>query len=180
MVPGRASMASINEGLSLVAECAERSHLPGSIRRVTRPTWAVVTLMRIGDSTLADSFFSRDTLARVDVLRVDMWNDQYIKVLREVQSVVAKTDPLEGHNLALRIAQVVPEILSRLCVKSSLDRRNEVFALLRELYSHPEPRKYPGTAHLTGRLLGSLPLHYGSRRDRMGFLRTLHSTYRTS
>jgi len=119
------------------------------------PTWAVVTLMRIGDSKLADSFFSRDTLARVDVPRVDMWIDQYIKVLRGAQSIVAKTDPLEGYNLALRIAQIVPEILSRLCVKSSLDRRNEVFALLRELYDNPEPLKYSGTAHLTERLLGS-------------------------
>jgi hypothetical protein len=119
------------------------------------PTWAVVTLMRIGDSKLADSFFSRDTLACVNVSRVDMWIDQYIKVLRGAQSIVVKTDPLEGHNIALCIAQVVPEILSRLCVKSSLDRRNEIFALLKELYDDPEPHKYPGTADLTKRLLGS-------------------------
>jgi len=117
--------------------------------------WALVTLLRIGKSNLADSFFNRESLARASVAQIDARIDYYINVLRDVQPTISEVDPRRGGNFGMRIARVVPEILSRLCVKCSPDRRDKIFSLLRELYENPEPFKYDRINHLVERLLGS-------------------------
>jgi len=129
----------------------------GTLARIAKYSsyWALATLVRIGDKKAVDEVFDRLSLARMDVPTVDSLIRRYLDSLRLAAADIATGDPRRQPNFGTLIASVVPEILSRLCCKSSRPCREQLVAWLLDVYRSEHRSKYEGVGHLVARLIES-------------------------
>ena len=132
----------------------------GTLSRIARYSsyWALVTLLRIDDAKAVDEIFDRTSLARMDTETVDNLVNRYLESLRAAFPDIEAGDWRNG-NFGTLLAQVVPEILSRLCCKCSRSARERLLDLLLEIYQWEHRWKFGGIAHLAERLLEAFPVH---------------------
>ena len=81
--------------------------------------WALVNLVRIGDAKAVDEIFDRASLAHMDTRSVDSLVESYLKSLRFAVPDIETGNRHGDQNFGTLLAEVVPEILSRLCCKCS-------------------------------------------------------------
>lgn len=129
----------------------------GTLTRIAKYSsyWALATLVRIGDRKAVDEVFDRPSLARMDTATVDSLIERYLDSLRLAAPDIATGDPRRQPNFGTLIASVVPEILSRLCCKSSRPCRERLVAWLLDVYRSEHRSKYEGVRHLVSRLIES-------------------------
>lgn len=118
------------------------------------PFWALITIFRVGDTKMAATLFNRESLAKKSAVEVDGIVDRYVEMYYKMRPDIAKTDFLGDNNLAARVARLIPEILSRLCVKCSSERAQKMLNLLKDLYTSEVG--YHGTGKFAERLIRSL------------------------
>lgn len=130
----------------------------GALPRIRRTSshWAVVTMIRTGDAKTAKHVFDRQALSRMEVPHVDELIDQYLQVLEGAEADIQTCDSFRTDNFGVLLAQLIPEILSRLCCKCSSGAKNRLLRFLLELYTSDEKSKYRGIRNLVGLLLTSL------------------------
>ncbi len=120
--------------------------------------WALATLVRINDAKAVDKIFHRASLARMNTPSVDRLIDRYLESLRLALPDIATGGRRPGATFGTVLAQVLPEILSRLCCKCSRDAREMLLDWLLEVYrSNPRPN-YQGIKNVMSRLLEALPV----------------------
>ena len=119
--------------------------------------WALATLLRIADHKMVDEIFDRASLAQLDTPHVDRLADRYLDALRSATPDIEKGHPHNDRTFATLLAEVVPEILSRLCAKCSPGVRVRLVDLLLEVYLSEHRWKYGGIRNLTVRLLEATP-----------------------
>ena len=117
-------------------------------------TWAMTTLLRIGRDEI-DSVFGRKALARMNVAKVDALVMQFIEIFRKNQTTAQAGGHFFNRTLGTRIANVIPEVLSRLCPKCSYKQREEIFKVLKWLYENQLQTNFDGVENLVSRLFGS-------------------------
>ena len=129
----------------------------GTLPRIARYSsyWALATLVRIGDENAVDEIFDRPSVARMDRPTVDSLIERYLDSLRWAAADIAMGDPRRQPNFGTLIAGVVPEILSRLCCKSSWPCRKRIVDWLLDVYRSEHLSKYDGVRHLVTRLIES-------------------------
>ncbi|OEU66098.1 MAG: hypothetical protein BA863_10300 [Desulfovibrio sp. S3730MH75] len=127
----------------------------GALQRLSKhsPYWALATLIRVGDAKAADRIFNRQSLLKYNVDDVDDLIDEYLGVLESVESDISEGDGFYVDNFGVLLAQIVPEILSRLCCKCSSDKKYLLFDFIREVYMSEHKNKYRGIYNLLKRLL---------------------------
>lgn len=120
----------------------------------TSPFWALTTFFRVGDAKMAATLFNRESLAKKSVDEVDSVVDRYVEMYYKMHPGIAKTDFFRDNTLAARVARLIPEILSRLCVKCSGARAQKMLKLLKDLYV--SEGGYHGIGKFAERLIRSL------------------------
>jgi len=140
-------------GMTLSKTSAE-----GVLSRISRTSyhWAAITMIRTGDARTVEHVFNRQALHRMDVSHVDGLVDQYLRALEGVEADIQTGDGFRTDNFGVLLAQVLPEILSRLCSKCSLGAKNRLLRFLLSIYTSDQRSKYRGIYHLAERLLASL------------------------
>lgn len=130
----------------------------GALKRIANssPYWSVALLLRIGDTKLVDSIFDREKIYKMDIQQIDDLITNYLTVINNVKPEIEKGDWFNKQNFGIRLAGVIPEILSRLCVKCSRESREKIFDFLRDIYKSEQILKYHNIAHLVERLMESL------------------------
>ena len=131
----------------------------GTLSRIARYSsyWALVTLLRIDDAKAVDEIFDRNSLARMDTETVDSLVNRYLESLRAAFPDIEAGDWRNG-NFGTLLAEVVPEVLSRLCCKCSRSARDELLDFLLEIYEWEHRWKFKGIAHLVERLFEAFPV----------------------
>ena len=124
------------------------------------PYWALITMLRLGEKDLADVLFDRNALKNVSIQDASKCANELIDMLIRCNPDIEKIDTLEKTYLAIRVAHVVPEILSRLCTKCSLETLDNILDLLKRLYESPDMFKYHGISNLMKRWIESSPDKY--------------------
>ncbi|NLA42078.1 MAG: SIR2 family protein [Smithella sp.] len=129
----------------------------GAIKRIANysPYWAFASLVRIGDSKVVDEIFNRKSMVTMDISQVDRLIDHYIAAIESIFPEIEIGDRFHQDNFAIALASVIPEILSRLCVKCSGKARLKLLAFLKILYSSDQKIKFTNVAQFTERLIGS-------------------------
>ena len=117
--------------------------------------WALATLVRIGDDKAVDEIFDRPSLACMSMSAVDSLVERYLEALRLASSDVTTGDRLRAPNFGTLLAGILPEILSRLCCKSSGIARTRLLEWLLEVYRSEHRANYQGIGRLVRRLLES-------------------------
>ena len=116
------------------------------------PYWAIVALIRIGESKAVESIFGRQTLANMSKDDVDRVVVMCLGAISQVSSVTAKGATI-NEGLIAGIAKVVPEILSRCCTKCSSGLKEKLIRLLQTVYRSTNRREYEGIDSLVYRLI---------------------------
>lgn len=123
----------------------------GTLLRISQysPFWSMVTLVRIGDQKTVDYIFNREYLSRINEVTIDELITGYVEILNKVQ------DKKQISNFSSVLAKVIPEILSRLCCKCSMESKEKLIKLLLKIYESDHKRIYSGIQNLTARLINS-------------------------
>ena len=104
--------------------------------------WAFITLLRAGDIKEVDTFFDREDMSSLNQNDADYYADLCIESLDGIQKDIAGLDaPHIEKNLAANYAEIIPEILSRLCSKCSTDTLHKILDYLVKVYSLPDKDK---------------------------------------
>ena len=132
----------------------------GTLERIAEYSsyWALATLVRINDAKAVDQIFDRASLARMSTPSVDRLIDRYLESLRLAVPDIAKGDPWGDANFGTVLAEVLPEILSRLCIKCSPSARGRLLDFLLGVYCSKHRSTYQGIRDLLRRLLETSPV----------------------
>lgn len=129
----------------------------GTLPRISQysPYWAMVTMVRIGDSITVDYIFNRKSLAKIDVTTIDSLISVHLEVLDKSQEGIQTENPNKSDNFSAVLTKVVPEILSRLCCKCSTESKTKLINFLLKIYKSDQKSNYGGIQNLTKRLISS-------------------------
>lgn len=133
----------------------------GTLPRIAQysPYWAMATMVRIGDKKVIDHIFNRDALSKMTPDFVDSLIDGYLQALEKSAIDISTKTIVHDNNFNRLLTQVIPEVLSRLCTKCSLEYKHKLIGFLFGVYKSDYKGNYDGIRHLTERLLGSFSVH---------------------
>ena len=129
----------------------------GTLSRISEHSsyWAMATMVRIGDKKVVNHIFNRTSLSRMETASVDILVAQYLKSLEQNITDIRSGNRFRNNSFGIVLAEVVPEILSRLCCKCSFDAKGKLFNFLLEVYQLDHRSNYSGIQNLTKRLMES-------------------------
>ena len=133
----------------------EKKSAEGTLSRIADYSlhWAMVSTVRIGDEKVVDHIFNRALLSRIDTASADYLIAQYLTSLEQSVADIQSGNRLYGDNFGVVLAKVIPEILSRLCCKFSLDAKEKLFGFLLGVYQSEYRGNYSRIRNLTEKLL---------------------------
>lgn len=138
----------------------------GAIARISKISlnWAISTLLRSGDSKSVESLFDRSFLFDGAESSIESLVVNLLKLMMDVDEDIARDDSFRNQSLGIHYAKIVPEILSRLCTRCSLESLKKILSFLQKVYSSPHKENYSNIDHLAQRLVSSWP------PEQMGYL----------
>lgn len=104
--------------------------------------WALISLIRIGDEKNIDVLFNRKTLAWMTQKEVDELSNSYLFVLEKSATEIQQGDTYRNNNFSISLSTIIPEILSRLCVKCSYEVKLKALSFLKGLYLSDTQTQY--------------------------------------
>jgi len=136
----------------------DASTATGTLPRIAAQSshWALVTLVRIGNTDAVEEVYDRTSLARLDPATVDNLIAVYLRAIRRATPDIESATDFDEQGFGDRLALVVPEILSRLCCKCTFDAKEELVEFLLDVYTSEHKMKYRGVRNLVQRLLEAL------------------------
>ncbi len=121
------------------------------------PNWAFISFIRSGNTKIINDIWSRRSLAFYSQKRCDELVVFYLKALRNTEIERQKSEAFYRENFAISLSTLIPEALSRLCVKCSFEVKKELLLFIRELYISYSTSKstYTGIYKLVQKLITS-------------------------
>jgi hypothetical protein len=130
----------------------------GTLKRIVNklPFWAFATLIRLGDVKVVSNVLDREYIYKMDISGIDLLIDNYLSAIENAFPDIALGNRFKKDNFAIVLASVIPEILSRLCVKCSDNARFKLLDFLNRIYLSENKHKFKKIFNLTKRLISSL------------------------
>lgn len=117
--------------------------------------WALCEATRIGDRKVADQLFDRRALSLLDQTIVDEYVATYIRTAKRISDSIEQPSGPYQTSLGNFASKAIPEILSRLCCKSSPESREKILLFIEAIYGAKNKTLYRGVNNLVKRLLDS-------------------------
>ena len=130
---------TLDKALSVMAYCS--------------PAIAETWLLRSGDSKIVSSVFNRRYLDRIPFKDVAATYERYLGIFESLLKE-DKGDHVPSWVIVFR--NILPEILSRLCMKASYDAREKTFYLIDQVFEDRNSMQYEGMDKLLSSLILSL------------------------
>lgn len=129
-----------------------------SLQRILRYSsfWAIATLARLGDAKAVDSLFSREAVYRFTAHEADQLIHGYLDALNKCRDDIHAGDAFRNDSYGVRLAQLLPEVMSRLCCKCSGETKRRVLEFVTGIYASPDKTNYRNVKNLTNRLISSM------------------------
>lgn len=120
-----------------------------AIKRIAdyAPSWAMSTMLQLQNDNAMKGFFTRERLDSMDFLSIDEIAKKYVLSLSEL---------LDFDDSNSRIGHILPEALSRLCCKCSIEVKTEILNLLTRIYRTEHTKIFFDVKLLVRRLINSL------------------------
>ncbi len=118
--------------------------------------WATATLARLGETKAVDSLFSREPIYKFSIKEANRLVRQYLDVLENGREDIHCGDGFSGDTLGIRLAKLLPEVISRLCCKCSSEPKQRILDFIARIYASPYKVKYGSIRNLFRRLLDSM------------------------
>jgi hypothetical protein len=129
-----------------------------SLQRISRSSsfWAIATLARLGDAKAVDSLFSRESVYKFTANEADQLIQNYLDALNKCRDDIHAGDAFRNDSYGVRLAQLLPEVISRLCCKCSGETKHRILAFVTEIYASPYKTNYRNVKNLLNRLIISM------------------------
>lgn len=129
-----------------------------SLQRISQYSlfWAIATLTRLGDTKAVDTLFNRETVYKITSKKSDQLIQSYLDALSKSRDDIHEGNSFRNDNYGVRLAQLLPEIISRFCCKCSSEIKYKVIEFITELYASPDKINYRNISNLTKRLINSM------------------------
>lgn len=118
--------------------------------------WAIATLARLGDAKAVDSLFSREAVYRFTAHEADQLIHGYLDALNKCRDDIHTGNAFRNDSYGVRLAQLLPEVMSRLCCKCSGETKRRVLEFVTGIYASPDKTNYRNVKNLTNRLISSM------------------------
>jgi len=127
----------------------EKNMVEGAAKRISfySPHWALASIFRLGNAQVVDTIFTRQFILQKDSKEVEYLIERYFVAFEELQKENTEKQ-----------TYIIPEILSRLCVKCSDESKFKILIFLKVLYLSEKKQNFRGVSHLLIRLLNSCSL----------------------
>lgn len=122
------------------------------------PYWGFAAYMRLGDTKEIDSIFGRKALSRMTNEMASELIQEYLNILEKARKEIENGNTLNKRNFAISLSTVIPEVISRLCVKSEYKVKIKMLNFLEYVYNTDLMYRYNGIRNLFERLIESLSL----------------------
>ncbi len=130
----------------------------GSLQRISRYSffWAAATLVRLGDAKVVDNLFSRESVYKFAADEADRLVQNYLDALDKCRDDIRSGDAFKNNNYGVRLAHILPEVISRLCCRCSNEMKARLLGFVTAIYGSPEKRNYRNVGNLVRRLISSM------------------------
>jgi hypothetical protein len=129
-----------------------------SLQRISRYSsfWAIATLARLGDAKAVDSLFSREAVYKFTAHEADQLIHGYLDALNKCRDDIHAGNAFRNDSYAVRLAQLLPEVISRLCCKCSGETKHRVLEFVTGIYASPDKTNYRNVKNMTQRIISSM------------------------
>lgn len=129
-----------------------------SLKRISQYSsyWAIATLVRLGNSKDVDSLFNREAVYKFTTEAADQLIHKYLDVLHNCQDDINTGNAFLNDSFGVRLAQLLPEVISRLCCKCTFETKHRILDFIVAVYRSPNKSNYRNMKNLTSRLLNSM------------------------
>ncbi|WKU20215.1 anti-phage defense-associated sirtuin Dsr2 [Advenella alkanexedens] len=136
----------------------EKKTALASLQRISQhsPFWAIATLVRLGDAKAVDSLFNRETVYKFTVSEADKFISNYLDTLNKCRNGIHTGDAFQNDSYSVRLTQLLPEVISRLCCKCSKEAKHHILEFITEIYASPSKTHYQNIKNLVARLIRSM------------------------
>ncbi len=121
----------------------------------TERHWAIAALMQTGDATEVDRVLNRVTLAGLPTGYVDDLTRRCVTALDGLWQNSIESVDLQRLGLDYLLAEMLPEVLSRLCTRASTEAKDLLIETVVTIYRSEKRAQYRGIQHWITRLLRS-------------------------
>lgn len=136
----------------------KKDAIVGALERIAKysPSWAVVTLFRVGDTKVVDKLFNRQAIQILSAEIIDDLVVNYLRVLSHISLELPEENPRKAQGLADVLTRTLPEILSRFCCKCSFSNKVLILDFIKSTYDSKFKNNYEKISTLLDRLLKTL------------------------
>jgi hypothetical protein len=129
-----------------------------SLQRISKYStfWAIGTLARLGDAKAVNSLFTRESVNRFTANEADQLILNYLNALNKCRDEINAGDAVRNDSYGVRLSQLLPEVMSRLCCKCSGETKLRVLEFVTGIYASPDKRNYRNMKNLSKRLISSM------------------------
>ncbi len=118
--------------------------------------WAIATLVRLGNTKAVDCLFSRESIYQFTANKTNQLIQSYLEALNRCRDDIQVGNAFRNNNYGVWLAQLLPEVMSRLCCKCSSEIKHRVLEFITGLYASPDKINYRNVKNLTKRLVCSM------------------------
>jgi hypothetical protein len=123
------------------------------------PEWALVTLVRSGEEKNIDRLFSRKAMVKISQRYADELSNSFLDILRKSKDEIRKGNSFSNRTFGVNLATILPQVLSRLCVKNSYAAKVKILSFVQEVYSSDKRDNYAEISKLTQGLIKSFSVY---------------------
>lgn len=118
--------------------------------------WAVSVCCRIADEKIVDELFTRQAINNFSVEYINNLCEALISTLTENEKAIVEENSSDTKNFAQVLAIILPEIISRLCSKCTIENKSKILTLINSILSSKYRWNYKGIDILIKRFMTSL------------------------
>lgn len=129
--------------------------MPNVLQRISyvNPYLTMIYTILYGDKKNTKYIFSRKSISEMDYTEVDNLCYSFLQQLKLSENEIKIGDTFYTSNFGIRLAQILPEVLSRLCVKCSTQVKSKIAEFIYCVYTGGYPGKYDKLNKLMERLI---------------------------
>lgn len=118
--------------------------------------WAISVCCRIADEKIADDLFSREVVNNFSIEYIQNLCEALISTLNENVNEIAIEDKNDTQNFAQVLSKILPEIISRLCPRCTINIKEKILLLINSILASKHRYNYHGIDVLIKRFMNSL------------------------
>jgi len=120
------------------------------------PLWSLILQIKVNDDKFKNKVWSRETISRLSNEVINDTAKLCISAVRNNIEYIEDTNYFREANFQLGIASIVPELLSRLCVRMSDEMKLQTLELLDLIYRSKTLSNFKNLKNLARRLISSM------------------------